>query len=80
MRSRFIFALSEVLRKTSMGFYLSLSKTEFFFFLFFCNGSPKKVLESITKCVFRIALVHSNVSFSVLDIERWVPAFVLRSL
>lgn len=79
MRSRFIFALSEVLRKTSMGFYLSLSKTEFFFF-FFCNGSPKKVLESITKCVFRIALVHSNVSFSVLDIERWVPAFVLRSL
>ncbi|WZZ76786.1 hypothetical protein YC2023_088156 [Brassica napus] len=35
----------------------------------FCNGSPKKVLESITKCVFRIALVHSNVSFSVLDID-----------
>lgn len=46
----------------------------------FCNGSPKKVLESITKCVFRIALVHSNVSFSVLDIDRWVPTFILRSL
>ncbi|KAL0739477.1 hypothetical protein Bca4012_015687 [Brassica carinata] len=35
----------------------------------YMRSSPKKVLESITKCVFRIALVHSNVSFSVLDIE-----------
>ncbi|CAN6881118.1 unnamed protein product [Brassica oleracea] len=35
----------------------------------YMQSSPKKVLESITKCVFRIALVHSNVSFSVLDID-----------
>ncbi|KAF8101520.1 hypothetical protein N665_0204s0017 [Sinapis alba] len=35
----------------------------------YMRSSPKKVLESVTKCVFRIALVHSNVSFSVLDIE-----------
>ncbi|CAN7016041.1 unnamed protein product [Brassica rapa subsp. trilocularis] len=35
----------------------------------YMRSSPKKVLESITKCVFRIALVHSDVSFSVLDIE-----------
>ncbi|KFK30189.1 hypothetical protein AALP_AA7G229700 [Arabis alpina] len=35
----------------------------------YMQSSPKKVLESIKKCVFRIALVHSNVSFSVLDIE-----------
>ncbi|KAJ0240725.1 DNA mismatch repair protein MLH3 [Hirschfeldia incana] len=35
----------------------------------YMRSSPKKVLESITKSVFRIALVHSNVSFSVLDIE-----------
>ncbi|KAL1215632.1 DNA mismatch repair protein MLH3 [Cardamine amara subsp. amara] len=33
------------------------------------QSSPKKVLESIKKCVFRIALVHSNVSFILLDIE-----------
>ncbi|XP_023634478.1 DNA mismatch repair protein MLH3 [Capsella rubella] len=35
----------------------------------YMQSSPKKLLESIKKCVFRIALVHSNVSFSVLDIE-----------
>ncbi|CAH2076643.1 unnamed protein product [Thlaspi arvense] len=35
----------------------------------YMQSSPKKVLESITKCVFRIALVHSNVTFNVLDIE-----------
>ncbi|XP_033142173.1 DNA mismatch repair protein MLH3 isoform X3 [Brassica rapa] len=35
----------------------------------YMRSSPKKVLESITKCSFRIALVHSDVSFSVLDIE-----------
>ncbi|XP_024005255.1 DNA mismatch repair protein MLH3 [Eutrema salsugineum] len=35
----------------------------------YMQASPKKVLDSITKCVFRIALVHSDVSFSVLDIE-----------
>ncbi|VVB10172.1 unnamed protein product [Arabis nemorensis] len=35
----------------------------------YMQSSPKKVLESIKKCVFRISLVHSSVSFSVLDIE-----------
>ncbi|KAJ4898911.1 MUTL protein-like protein 3 [Raphanus sativus] len=35
----------------------------------FALSEPQEMLESITKCVFRIALVHSNVSFSVLDIE-----------
>ncbi|CAN7015957.1 unnamed protein product [Brassica rapa subsp. trilocularis] len=35
----------------------------------YMRSSPKKVLESITKCGFQIALVHSDVSFSVLDIE-----------
>ncbi|CAA7035665.1 unnamed protein product [Microthlaspi erraticum] len=35
----------------------------------YLKSSPKKVLDSVTKCVFRIALVHSNVSFSVLDVE-----------
>ncbi|CAN8327809.1 unnamed protein product [Cochlearia groenlandica] len=35
----------------------------------YMQSSPKKVLDSIVKCVFRIALVHSNVSFSVFDVE-----------
>ncbi|XP_034683209.1 DNA mismatch repair protein MLH3 isoform X6 [Vitis riparia] len=35
----------------------------------YLQSSPKKVLHSVKKCVFRIALVHSNVSFKVVDIE-----------
>lgn len=36
------------------------------------NGSTKKVLDSVKKCVLRISLVHSTVSFKVVDIERCV--------
>ncbi|KAM6540464.1 hypothetical protein CsatB_004911 [Cannabis sativa] len=35
----------------------------------YIQSSPKKVLQSIKKCVQRISLVHSNVSFKVVDIE-----------
>lgn len=35
--------------------------------------SPKKVLHSVKKCVLRIGLVHSHVSFKVVDIERCLP-------
>ncbi|XP_048334561.2 DNA mismatch repair protein MLH3 [Ziziphus jujuba] len=35
----------------------------------FIQFSPKKVLQSVKKCVLRIALVHSKVSFKVVDIE-----------
>ncbi|XP_040937554.1 DNA mismatch repair protein MLH3 isoform X3 [Gossypium hirsutum] len=44
----------------------------------FCNqpvrkkqmqSSPKKVLQSVKKCVFRIALVHPMVYFNLIDIE-----------
>lgn len=37
-----------------------------------CIWSPKKVLHSVKKCVFRIALVHPMVYFNVIDIERYV--------
>ncbi|KAL2522157.1 DNA mismatch repair protein MLH3 [Forsythia ovata] len=33
------------------------------------QSSPKKVLDSIKKCVLRIALVHLDVSFKVIDID-----------
>ncbi|XP_021275335.1 DNA mismatch repair protein MLH3 isoform X4 [Herrania umbratica] len=33
------------------------------------QSSPKKVLHSVKKCVFRIALVHPIVYFNVIDIE-----------
>ncbi|XWS42239.1 hypothetical protein CRYUN_Cryun17cG0151000 [Craigia yunnanensis] len=33
------------------------------------QSSPKKVLHSVKKCVFRIALVHPMVYFNVIDIE-----------
>nr|XP_011461560.1 PREDICTED: DNA mismatch repair protein MLH3 isoform X2 [Fragaria vesca subsp. vesca] len=33
------------------------------------QSSPKKVLDTVKKCVHRIALVHSKVSFKVVDIE-----------
>ncbi|KAM1844018.1 hypothetical protein ACFX13_018485 [Malus domestica] len=35
----------------------------------YMQSSPKKVLHCVNKCVHRIALVHSNVSFKVVDIE-----------
>ncbi|KAJ0041276.1 hypothetical protein Pint_28721 [Pistacia integerrima] len=35
----------------------------------YMQSSPKKVLHSVKKCVFRIALVHSKASFKVVDIE-----------
>ncbi|CAN6541392.1 unnamed protein product [Malus baccata var. baccata] len=35
----------------------------------YMQSSPKQVLHSVNKCVHRIALVHSNVSFKVVDIE-----------
>ncbi|MED6122852.1 hypothetical protein PIB30_043782 [Stylosanthes scabra] len=34
------------------------------------NKSPNKVLQSIKKCVQRLALVRPNVSFRVVDVER----------
>lgn len=34
--------------------------------------SPKKVLQSVKKCVFRMALVHPMVYFNVIDIERYL--------
>ncbi|XVE87550.1 hypothetical protein DITRI_Ditri18aG0126500 [Diplodiscus trichospermus] len=33
------------------------------------QSSPKKVLHSVKKCLFRIALVHPMVYFNVIDIE-----------
>lgn len=33
------------------------------------QSSPKKVLHSVKKCVHRIALVHSKVSFKIVDVE-----------
>ncbi|KAK8996225.1 hypothetical protein V6N11_076468 [Hibiscus sabdariffa] len=33
------------------------------------QSSPKKVLHSVKKCVFRIALVHPMVYFNVIDME-----------
>ncbi|KAG8497672.1 hypothetical protein CXB51_008920 [Gossypium anomalum] len=36
------------------------------------QSSPKKVLQSVKKCVFRIALVHPMVYFNLIDIERYV--------
>ncbi|PPD80725.1 hypothetical protein GOBAR_DD22355 [Gossypium barbadense] len=33
------------------------------------TASPKKVLHSVKKCVFRIALVHPMVYFNLIDIE-----------
>ncbi|KAF6154355.1 hypothetical protein GIB67_026811 [Kingdonia uniflora] len=35
----------------------------------YMQASPKKVLHSVKKCVLRIALVHPQVSFQVIDIE-----------
>jgi len=35
-------------------------------------GSPNKVLQSIKKCVMRLALVRPNISFKIVDIERYV--------
>ncbi|KAF9612376.1 hypothetical protein IFM89_039277, partial [Coptis chinensis] len=38
-------------------------------FSWFSLGSPKKVLDSVKKCVLRVAIVHPQVSFRVTDIE-----------
>ncbi|XP_019054912.1 PREDICTED: DNA mismatch repair protein MLH3 isoform X2 [Nelumbo nucifera] len=35
----------------------------------YMHSSPKKVLHSVKKCVLRIALVHPQVFFKVIDIE-----------
>ncbi|CAI0421758.1 unnamed protein product [Linum tenue] len=35
----------------------------------FIQSSPQKVLQSVKKCVLRVALVHSKVSFKVTDID-----------
>ncbi|PQQ15315.1 DNA mismatch repair protein MLH3 isoform X1 [Prunus yedoensis var. nudiflora] len=35
----------------------------------YMQSSPKKVLHAVIKCVHRIALVHSKVSFKLIDIE-----------
>ncbi|XP_043810058.1 DNA mismatch repair protein MLH3 isoform X3 [Manihot esculenta] len=35
----------------------------------YLQSSTKKVLDSVKKCVLRISLVHSTVSFKVVDIE-----------
>lgn len=37
-------------------------------------NSPKKVLDSIKMSVLRIALVHVNVFFRVVDVERYHPS------
>ncbi|XP_028795288.1 DNA mismatch repair protein MLH3 [Neltuma alba] len=33
------------------------------------QSSPKKVLQSVKKCMLRVALVHPNILFKVVDIE-----------
>ncbi|XP_008241931.1 PREDICTED: DNA mismatch repair protein MLH3 [Prunus mume] len=35
----------------------------------YMQSSPKKLLHAVIKCVHRIALVHSKVSFKLIDIE-----------
>ncbi|CAN1190241.1 DNA mismatch repair protein MLH3 [Linum perenne] len=35
----------------------------------FFQSSPKKVLQSVKQCVLRVALVHSKVSFKIIDNE-----------
>ncbi|MQM04944.1 hypothetical protein Taro_037747, partial [Colocasia esculenta] len=64
----------------SMSFFSSILC--FFFQIIYCYlyltkhsvyrniyGSPKKMLHSLKKCLVRAALVHPQVSFSVLDLE-----------
>ncbi|CAN0873675.1 DNA mismatch repair protein MLH3 [Linum grandiflorum] len=36
---------------------------------FIQSSSPKKVVQSVKKCVLQVALVHSRVSFEIIDIE-----------
>ncbi|KAI3426607.1 uncharacterized protein J3R85_009802 [Psidium guajava] len=43
------------------------------------QSSPKKVLESIKKSVFHIAIVHSEISFQVVDIESDDPLLCTRA-
>ncbi|KAL9328310.1 hypothetical protein ACSQ67_003313 [Phaseolus vulgaris] len=42
-------------------------------------SSPNKVLQSIKKCVMRLALVRPNISFKVVDIEREDELFCTHS-
>lgn len=43
------------------------------------QSSPNKVLQSIKKCVMRLALVCPNISFKVVDIEREYELFCSHS-
>ncbi|XP_047158413.1 DNA mismatch repair protein MLH3 isoform X4 [Vigna umbellata] len=43
------------------------------------QSSPNKVLQSIKKCVMRLALVRPNISFKVVDIEREDELFCTHS-
>ncbi|KAK7367190.1 hypothetical protein VNO80_09199 [Phaseolus coccineus] len=43
------------------------------------QSSPNKVLQSIKKCVMRLALVRPNISFKVVDIEREDKLFCTHS-
>ncbi|KAG2695162.1 hypothetical protein I3843_07G002300 [Carya illinoinensis] len=38
----------------------------------YMQSSPKRVLHSVKKCVLMIALVHSQISFKVIDNERFL--------
>ncbi|XP_061346039.1 DNA mismatch repair protein MLH3 isoform X2 [Gastrolobium bilobum] len=45
----------------------------------YMQSSPNKVLQSIKKCVLRLALVRPNISFKVVDIEREDELFCTHS-
>ncbi|XP_019423949.1 PREDICTED: DNA mismatch repair protein MLH3 isoform X1 [Lupinus angustifolius] len=45
----------------------------------YIQSSPNKVLQSIKKCVMRLALVRPNISFKVVDIERENELFCTHS-
>ncbi|RDX87164.1 DNA mismatch repair protein MLH3, partial [Mucuna pruriens] len=45
----------------------------------YMQSSPNKVLQSIKKCVMRLALVRPNISFKVVDIEREDELFCTHS-
>ncbi|XP_057448914.1 DNA mismatch repair protein MLH3 isoform X2 [Lotus japonicus] len=45
----------------------------------YMQSSPNKVLQSIKKSAMRLALVHSSISFNVVDIEREAELFCTHS-
>ncbi|XP_020216008.1 DNA mismatch repair protein MLH3 isoform X2 [Cajanus cajan] len=45
----------------------------------YMQSSPNKVLQSIKKCVMRLALVRPNISYKVVDIERGDELFCTHS-